>query len=1524
MYFITTVLLSAVLVYSVGGKEMKEGKSDTSLLTANRQIKRNYQVSGGTYRDWQWYLKDTAISMNVESAWRAGYTGKGVLVAVVDDGVNMNHYDLKSNFNLDSSYDFLKDRNISRRYSPGSHGTNCAGIIAGGDNTICGVGIAFGAQIASIRLYDDNTKSTDQPEARALRHKRNLIDIYSNSWGPGDMGWQVEGPGPRLTKVLEEGTRLGRHGKGSIFVFASGNGGITGDSCAFSGYVNSIHTIAISAVNWDGSVPSFTEQCAAIMAVTYGQDMFTYGQVKAPMITTKGVDGQCTEDFSGTSSSTALASGIIALALEANPDLTWRDVQHLIARSSKPLVPRVLATRSSRRPTPHWAVNAANLSVSSHYGFGLMDARKMVGYAKNWTSVPEQLSCEVRLNVSSSTGQQISWTKNVQLSVFVSKHDCGIRYLEHVQVQVDLTFPRRGYLEMSSVSPSGTRSKLLYPRVIDSITGFKNFTNWTVTSLHYWGENPVGNWRIIIRNTKQKRRKREVTYAEPCGNIDGDQNCIFWRSYCKISSYLQRNCAKTCGKCPVVGHVFSLKLILYGTRDDPLTKNSHVDRNEKKFTAASRSGPSGLSSAVGLVGKELNIVIVHVPILGQHTEDEAAADWDQLQKYGHVTNAVAQFMAVIRSGPPGLSVASHVLEGRNIVIVHAPIHRLQMGEGTAADWDELQNHGNVTHLDAQLKEDIQTGFSGLSQCSPTCGNETKQRYRLFTGNEITEIEKICGSAISLTLKRLLPVHGGYSQWSVWSQQCSRPCGRGTQYRYRSCTNPRPAHRGRGCSRLGPNRDSRTCNTHHCPVHGGYLQWSSWSKCSQSCEGGTQHRNRSCTNPRPAYRGRGCSRLGLAKDSRTCNTQRCPVDGGYSDWSPWSNCSVTCGNGTQQRIRSCTNPPPAYSGKQCGGLSQQTRKCFLQMCLTPDLPIHGGYSQWSSWSLCSRSCDGGTQHRNRSCANPPPANGGRDCNRLGRAAELRKCNTFGCPVDGRYSQWSRWSACSKSCDGGIKYRSRSCTNPPPANRGQDCWRLGSPVLSQICNTHKCPGVNVQIPQSALMKMRFGGFRSCKSDRAYYCTVFMAVTRSGPTGLSVVGLVAAELKIVIVHAQIQDPHTEDGGVADLDQLRNHGHVTYLDVQANRSSLCLYLLVLVHGGYSQWSSWSQCSQSCGGGMQHRNRSCTNPPPANGGRDCSRLGRATELRKCNTFGCPVHGGYSQWSSWSRCSRSCAGGAQRRSRSCTNPPPANGGRDCSGQGEAMELRKCNNHDCPVHGGYSQWSSWSQCSKLCDGGTQHRNRSCTNPKPAYRGSGCSRLGLAKDSRTCNTQRCPVHGGYSQWSSWSQCSQSCDGGTKQRNRSCTNPPPAKSGKDCNRLGRATASRKCNTFGCPVHGGYSQWSRWNSCSKSCGGGFHNRHRSCTKPRPKNGGRDCSRLGQATESKRCNVQRCPEGWHFDGEFKLCGRVIAACSPDQWILRCKLTNSRRLFYVTCRINLFTKTYECTAADEPGRLICCEVRCTS
>ncbi|KAJ7358829.1 hypothetical protein OS493_020664 [Desmophyllum pertusum] len=114
------------------------------------------------WRKWQsWYLSGTAVSMNVKAAWRAGYTGKGVLVAVVDDGVNSDHPDLVSNFNLTASYDFLGHRKINPNRHADSHGTKCAGIIAGGNNQKCGVGIAYDAQISSDVYGFKNSFTTD-------------------------------------------------------------------------------------------------------------------------------------------------------------------------------------------------------------------------------------------------------------------------------------------------------------------------------------------------------------------------------------------------------------------------------------------------------------------------------------------------------------------------------------------------------------------------------------------------------------------------------------------------------------------------------------------------------------------------------------------------------------------------------------------------------------------------------------------------------------------------------------------------------------------------------------------------------------------------------------------------------------------------------------------------------------------------------------------------------------------------------------------------------------------------------------------------------------------------------------------------------------------------------------------------------------------------------------------------------------------------------------------------------------------
>ena len=113
------------------------------------------------------------------------------------------------------------------------------------------------------------------------------------------------------------------------------------------------------------------------------------------------------------------------------------------------------------------------------------------------------------------------------------------------------------------------------------------------------------------------------------------------------------------------------------------------------------------------------------------------------------------------------------------------------------------------------------------------------------------------------------------------------------------------------------------------VDGGWCKWSSWGSCSKSCNGGTQVRSRTCTNPEPQYGGKQCA--GSSQSTRACNQQKCPQHGNWAGWSRWSSCSKTCGGGTRFRNRTCSNPPPAYGGEPCHGSSAQTQYCTKGHC-----------------------------------------------------------------------------------------------------------------------------------------------------------------------------------------------------------------------------------------------------------------------------------------------------------------------------------------------------------------------------------------------------------------------------------------------------------------------------------------------------------------------------------------------------------------------------------------------------------------
>ncbi|XP_056000284.1 hemicentin-1-like isoform X2 [Ostrea edulis] len=274
------------------------------------------------------------------------------------------------------------------------------------------------------------------------------------------------------------------------------------------------------------------------------------------------------------------------------------------------------------------------------------------------------------------------------------------------------------------------------------------------------------------------------------------------------------------------------------------------------------------------------------------------------------------------------------------------------------------------------------------------------------------------------------------------------------------------------SRCGRTRTSyRTCEV-NCAVNGGWSAWvttGSWSTCSKTCGGGTQtmKKTRTCTSPRPLNGGSSCSGSSTGTDSKACNTQACPVNGGwsaYSAFTAWTPCPVTCGGGTQSksRTRTCNNPSPAHGGSDCSGSDTdvQTQNCNIQHC-----PVDGrwsAYGAFSAWSSCSVTCGGGVQDRSqkRTCSNPAPNYGGKSCDGDDTNTEQQACNTHPCPIDGgwsAYGEFTPWGTCTVSCGGGMQERSqtRTCTNPAPQYGGKVCEDKSRNMEEQECNTHHCP-------------------------------------------------------------------------------------------------------------------------------------------------------------------------------------------------------------------------------------------------------------------------------------------------------------------------------------------------------------------------------------------------------------------------------------------------------------------------------------
>lgn len=458
-------------------------KQDSSLEAVSAVIEK-YNINDPLFPA-QWHIVNTnspGDDVNVVPVWDMGITGKGVVTAIIDDGLDYTLSDLKNNYSPEGSWDFNDNRPEPHpELTSDYHGTRCAGEIAAGKSDgVCGVGVAFDSKVAGIRIL--SAQITAEDEALAMIYGLDVNDIYSCSWGPADNGKAMEAPDKVVRDAMVKGIQDGRKGKGALYVFASGNGAARGDNCNYDGYTNSIYSITVAAIDHKGLHPPYSESCTAVMVSTYSSGSGEH-------IHTTDLNEKCSDTHGGTSAAAPLAAGIYALVLEANPELTWRDVQALTVHSAVEI----------DSTDPSWQnTEIPGRRYSPKYGWGKIDAEKMVNAAKDWTLIKPQGWMYMPYKIVATKLKEVGEITDSFIVDEKMTSKANLESIEQITVTINLEAKIRGDVEVDLVSPNGHISPLAMVRNNDkSSSGFRN---WTFSTVAHWGESGVGEWKIKIRN----------------------------------------------------------------------------------------------------------------------------------------------------------------------------------------------------------------------------------------------------------------------------------------------------------------------------------------------------------------------------------------------------------------------------------------------------------------------------------------------------------------------------------------------------------------------------------------------------------------------------------------------------------------------------------------------------------------------------------------------------------------------------------------------------------------------------------------------------------------------------------------------------------------------------------------------------------------------------------------------------------------------------------------------------------------
>lgn len=426
-----------------------------------------------------WFLQGQGKSgAGILGAWALAL-GRGVRIGLLDSGINAGHSDF-----LPGQCDTPPEAGAPQVTNP--HGTRVAGLIAGRlDNAIGGLGAATGAEVLATSL--DFSLALSAPAVAAALARQATMDVSNNSWGwsraMGD-SFRLADFAP-MQAALIDGVTEGRGGLGTVWVFAGGNGRLMksgqnhGDDSNFHNLTNARQTIAVGATDATGKVASFSSPGTNLLLVAPGQGLTTTDGLEA------GAAGRIY--VSGTSFAAPLVSATVAMMLEVNPGLGYRDVQHILAITARPV------GTAPGTANAGGAVNGGGLSHSRDAGFGLLDAEAAVRLARHYTG-GGTAAAEASLTGTLTDADADPDPAVTRLTFDVGPGPDGLT-VEWVELALSLTDPMLRSLSVELVSPAGTRA-LIAPNF--SALGFATALQFDFTSVATWGEGAAGQWSVVL------------------------------------------------------------------------------------------------------------------------------------------------------------------------------------------------------------------------------------------------------------------------------------------------------------------------------------------------------------------------------------------------------------------------------------------------------------------------------------------------------------------------------------------------------------------------------------------------------------------------------------------------------------------------------------------------------------------------------------------------------------------------------------------------------------------------------------------------------------------------------------------------------------------------------------------------------------------------------------------------------------------------------------------------------------------